>query len=314
LCGRATVGEIEGKILVNGVVCKNIRDVPHQGSPFFSYVMQDDAFNPMLTVRETLTFASMLRLRTCEIYFSSSPYLLIACAANLKDVEEPVNNTLELLGLTKVADMFINIPENRTLSNGQLRRLTIGIEVVNAPALIFLDEPTSGLDSYLAMKVVESLVALASAGHTIICTIHQPSDQVFSKFDKLLLLSGGSSRYFGPAAKAASYFVSLGYDNSKYFNPADFAISVCQDVDKKEMPLSFEQVSHAEIADSSIVNFHATHNRNVTAFEKSVQSLKDNLILMYILLYRETISTYRRKEFITISVVRAAAFGVVVGS
>ena len=117
--------------------------------------MQDDHHNPMLTVKETLMFAAMRRKRTSK----------------REEVAQYVDNTIELLGLQKIANDYVNTPEKRTMSNGQLRRLTIGVEVVCAPPLIFLDEPTSGLDSYLALSVVNSLKSLAKVSQFFIRTI-----------------------------------------------------------------------------------------------------------------------------------------------
>ena len=107
--------------------------------------MQDDHHNPMLTVKETLIFAAMLRKRTSK----------------KDEIMTFVDDTIEILGLKKIENDFVKTPEKRTMSNGQLRRLSIGVEVVCAPPLIFLDEPTSGLDSYLALSVVNSLKSLA---------------------------------------------------------------------------------------------------------------------------------------------------------
>ena len=60
--------------------------------------------------------------------------------------------------------------------------------MVTNPAILFLDEPTSGLDSYFAHRVIDILKQLAMLGTTVICTIHQPSSEIFQIFDNLLLL------------------------------------------------------------------------------------------------------------------------------
>ena len=57
-------------------------------------------------------------------------------------------------------------------------------QALNDPPLLFADEPTSGLDSYMAQNVVSSLQRLASKGRTIVCTIHQPSSEVYAMFDR----------------------------------------------------------------------------------------------------------------------------------
>ena len=69
-----------------------------------------------------------------------------------------------------------------------MKRLAVACGMATNPAIIFLDEPTSGLDSYLAHQVVDLLSQLTKRGTTIICTIHQPSSDIFQMFDNLLLL------------------------------------------------------------------------------------------------------------------------------
>ena len=76
---------------------------------------------------------------------------------------------------------------------------------------MFCDEPTSGLDSFMAMSVVEVLRYMAQSGRTIICTIHQPSSEVFSIFDQLLLMADGRVAYLGKLGKILHPFFKLGY-------------------------------------------------------------------------------------------------------
>jgi ABC-type multidrug transport system ATPase subunit len=71
---------------------------------------------------------------------------------------------------------------------------------------LYLDEPTSGLDSFMAQSVVESLRSLARGGRTIICTIHQPSSEIFEMFDSLCLLAEGRVAFFGPLIEALKFF------------------------------------------------------------------------------------------------------------
>lgn len=73
---------------------------------------------------------------------------------------------------------------------------------------MFFDEPTSGLDSFMAMSIVESMKRLAKQGKTIICTIHQPSSEVFEKFDRLLLMAEGRLAYLGELNEAARFFAT----------------------------------------------------------------------------------------------------------
>ena len=110
-----------------------------------------------------------------------------------------VDELIDLLELTAVKDRIVGNENYVGLSPGQLKLLTIGVELVSNPSILFLDEPTSGLDSRAALVVMRVVKNIAATGRTVLCTIHQPSSEVFYLFDYLLLLkSGGETVYFGP--------------------------------------------------------------------------------------------------------------------
>ena len=87
---------------------------------------------------------------------------------------------------------------------------------------MFFDEPTSGLDSYMANSVVEIMSDLARKGKTIICTIHQPSSQIFQKFDKLCLLAEGRLAYIGELSQAKIFFSEYALKSAFSFGLIDF--------------------------------------------------------------------------------------------
>ena len=80
------------------------------------------------------------------------------------------------------------------------------MKLLTNPSLLFCDEPTSGLDSFMAMSIVDCMQQLAQHGKTIICTIHQPSSEVFEKFDRLTLMSEGRLAYIGASSEALKFF------------------------------------------------------------------------------------------------------------
>jgi ABC-type multidrug transport system ATPase subunit len=95
------------------------------------------------------------------------------------------------------------------LSIEQRKRVTLGVELVAKPSLLFLDEPTSGLDGQSAYNIVRFMRRLVDGGQAVLCTIHQPSAVLFDAFDALLLLAkGGRMAYFGESK------LSLGRINS----------------------------------------------------------------------------------------------------
>jgi ABC-type glutathione transport system ATPase component len=114
---------------------------------------------------------------------------------------ERVQDVIRELGLEKCADSFIgggtvwcstppsppplaHGPQRRGISGGERRRVSMAVELVTKPTLIFLDEPTSGLDSTTAYRVVATVKRLAQKSRTVIMTIHQPKAKIFNMFDK----------------------------------------------------------------------------------------------------------------------------------
>ena len=80
--------------------------------------------------------------------------------------------------------------------------------------------------SFTALNVLELLKDLAAEGRTVICTIHQPSSEIFALFDRLLLLSGGRVVYSGKAMEAVNYFAEQGLPCPRYSNPSDFFMRI----------------------------------------------------------------------------------------
>ncbi|KAJ8868072.1 hypothetical protein PR048_031881 [Dryococelus australis] len=96
--------------------------------------------------------------------------------------------------------------------------------MLTSPALLFCDEPTTGLDSYSAQKLVHMMNLMAGQGKTVLCTIHQPSSEIFDMFSQLMLVADGRIVFFGDTKSALHFFSRLGYDCPPANNPADFFI------------------------------------------------------------------------------------------
>ncbi|KAJ1941117.1 (ABC) transporter, partial [Linderina pennispora] len=143
--------------------------------------------------------------------------------------EERVREVLEELGLWTVRDSRIGKSGARGISGGEMRRVSIACELVTSPSIIFLDEPTSGLDAYNAYVVMDTLSQLARRyGRTVICTIHQPRTDIFSMFDRLIILAAGQMCYSGPANTMVQYLESIGHPVPEGYNIADFSIDLVQ--------------------------------------------------------------------------------------
>jgi len=178
-----------------------------------SYVVQDDnALLPSLTVRETLHFAAIIRLPT---HFTRSQKVARA------------ETVMAQLGLRHCADTLIGSEFVKGISGGEKRRVSIGIQILTDPKILFLDEPSSGLDAHTAHSMMELLRALAMEGRTVICTIHQSRSDLFPLFGNLLLLAnGGRMIYSGKAEKMVEYFAEAGYKCPTFANPAYLPLSI----------------------------------------------------------------------------------------
>ncbi|CAL9110418.1 unnamed protein product [Musa acuminata var. zebrina] len=191
------------------------------------FVLQDDVVFPNLTVRETLTYAALLRL----------PKTLTK-----QQKEERAINVIHDLGLERCQDTIIGGAYTRGISAGERKRVCIGNEILLDPSLLFLDEPTSGLDSTTALRIAQMLHNIALAGKTVVTTIHQPSSRLFNMFDKLILLGRGSSLYFGKTSEAMLYFSSIGCSPLIPMNPAEFLIDLANgNINDKSVPLELQQ-------------------------------------------------------------------------
>ncbi|XP_052176923.1 ABC transporter G family member 22 isoform X2 [Diospyros lotus] len=175
------------------------------------FVTQDDVLFPHLTVKETLTYAALLRL---------------PMSLSKQEKEKRALDVIYELGLERCQDTMIGGSFVRGVSGGERKRVCIGNEILINPSVLFLDEPTSGLDSTIALRIIEILQDIAEAGKTVITTIHQPSSRLFHKFDKLILLGKGSLLYFGKASEATVYFSSIGCSPLIAMNPAEFLLDL----------------------------------------------------------------------------------------
>ena len=103
---------------------------------------------------------------------------------------------------------MIGVPERgiKGISGGERRRLSFASEVITNPSILFCDEPTTGLDSFMAMSIVECMKILANSGKTIICTIHQPSSELFEMFDQVCIITEGRLAYIGDRLMANDFF------------------------------------------------------------------------------------------------------------
>lgn len=168
-----------------------------------SYVMQENKLHDFLTVYETVMFAANFKCR------------------DEKQKESKIQEVLTSLGMEKSCDTFV-----KYLSGGQQKRLTIAIELIDDPSILFLDEPTTGLDSYSSTQCVLLLKKLAQDGKTVICTIHTPSASMFDTFDYIYALADGSCIYSGSSVNLVPFLRQLDLICPEIYSPSDFLLEI----------------------------------------------------------------------------------------
>ena len=223
LSGRMGAGgkfkaEINGETTLNSVPIS-----PVQQQHVFGYVMQDDALFATETPREILDFSARLRLMGVDD--SKIAHLL--------------DDLLNALGLSGCADTVVGNEMIKGISGGQRKRTSIGAELITNPAITFLDEPTSGLDTAAAYTVCSVLKQLANAKQAVMCTIHQPSSEIFALFDSAIFIARGQVMYEGHPKGIRPHFDRLNFSCPEDYNPADFVMFLVETAENEK----FEKLS-----------------------------------------------------------------------
>ncbi|KAB1204549.1 Pleiotropic drug resistance protein TUR2 [Morella rubra] len=229
LAGRKTSGYVQGSITISGF--------PKNQETFArisGYCEQTDIHSPHVTVYESLMYSAWLRL---------SPEVDSATRKML------IEEVLELVELTSLREAIVGLPSVSGLSTEQRKRLTIAVELVANPSIIFMDEPTSGLDARAAAIVMRTVRNTVDTGRTVVCTIHQPSIDIFDAFDELLLLKvGGEQIYAGPLGCHSSHLIKY-FEEMKGvpkirdgYNPATWMLEVTSTAQQAALGLDFTAV------------------------------------------------------------------------
>ncbi|KAI9846743.1 MAG: hypothetical protein M1838_001150 [Thelocarpon superellum] len=275
---------IKGDVLVDGQVMPwtSFRQIS-------SYVEQDDSLIGSLTVRETLDFAARLALPG---------------SVNIRERRDRVRDLLTSFGIEGQANTLIGTPIRKGISGGQKRRLSVASQLITGPKVLFLDEPTSGLDSAASFEVLNFVRKIARKENVqliVIASVHQPSTSSFALFDQLLLLSSGSTCYYGPTGAAKSYYDAMGHRMPPQINPAEFLLDLVNvdfAVDKAEalqQLLGIHSTWRESTENSSLAaEIHRTTERQdavVAPFETLPRSSK--MLIPITLLHRSFIKSYR---------------------
>lgn len=114
----------------------------------------------------------------------------------------------------------------KNLSGGEQKRLSIAIELIHDPKIIFLDEPTTGLDNVASTNCIRHLKDLTKEGRAIIITIHQPSALLLKMFDHVYALADGQCIYQGASDEIVPFLSEINLVCPSTYNPADFMLEI----------------------------------------------------------------------------------------
>lgn len=193
---------VTGQFLLNG----RPRDIM-SFRKMSAYIAQNFVMLNLLTVEETLRVSTDLKMPS-------------STAAQEK--QKIIDDIIDILQLQSCRRTLV-----KNLSGGEHKRLSIGIELVTNPPIMFFDEPTSGLDCVGSYQVICHLQRLAHDGRIVVCVVHQPGSRLFQLFDDVLVLAHGEVLYAGEQREMLPTFAQSGHICPQYYNPADFALEVC---------------------------------------------------------------------------------------
>ena len=196
---------MDGQVRVNGHKIDSINEFKHR----FGYIKQEEELYEELTVREQL--------------------LDMAILSNIKNPIKATNKTIGWLGLEDCQNTRVGGILTSGLSGGQKKRLSIALEMIFNPSVIFMDEPTTGLDSKNALDVAKLIKAFAKNGRTVIATIHQPSNDILSKFDRVIFLTEGRILYDRKTESVIPHFASIGFPALPRTNPGEHLMRIAHE-------------------------------------------------------------------------------------
>ncbi|KAG9145334.1 hypothetical protein Leryth_008269 [Lithospermum erythrorhizon] len=211
LANRISRESLKGSIFLNGEQLES-----RLLKVISAYVMQDDLLFPMLTVEETLMFAAEFRL----------PRTFSKAKKKMR-----IQALIDQLGLRNAAKTIIGDEGHRGVSGGERRRVSIGIDIIHDPIVLFLDEPTSGLDSTSAYMVVKVLQRIAQSGSIVIMSIHQPSYRILGILDQMIFLSRGQMVYSGSPSNLPMYFSDFGHPIPENEDRTEFALDLIREME-----------------------------------------------------------------------------------
>ena len=275
-----------------------------------AYVTQHDVLYSFLTVHQTLSLAA-------KFYYGK----------NITETESNalVEDIITSLGLSKCKDSIIGDENARGVSGGERKRVSIGVEMVSNPSILFLDEPTSGLDSFQALSVMSVMASLANSGRTVLASIHQPRTSIYNKLNSIILMSEGRTIYIGSATEAIKYFESANFFCPQSVNIADFfldnismdyrsaALEAASRERIKSLHVKWEKHNLSRLEDMEGGNLIVASESKISEYSGRADKV-GWFFQLYYLLWRQSIESSRNFWALRIRIMQSLLFGLIFGS
>ena len=237
-----------GYVLINNLDLYRHLDSLKQS---IGYVPQDDIIHRELTVYRTLYYVARLRL---------------SADVSGREIDQIVNEVMDVTGLSERRDVPVG-----QLSGGQRKRVSIAVELITKPSVIFLDEPTSGLDPATEEKIMKLFRQIAESGRTVVLTTHAMEN--VKLFDKIVVLMRGKLVFYGGPQEALAHIKAESFKDlyDKLEAPVDEQIAAMPPLppnasksQKQAFKLRREQIAE-QVADDWKKKFQSTetYRRNV---------------------------------------------------
>lgn len=230
---RLLSGSVDGTILLDGTgdnetFLSNVAYVPRKTLNFYG-----------LSYREMLTYAAKLRIKQDPMDKGEKTRQLSKAEQNEKwenMIADRVELVISLMNLKDVAEKIIpdRVSTPRGSLGGEIRRLSIAVEIICLPRVIVIDDPLVGLEPAICIEILERLHILAKRGHCVIASIPKLLPQVFEIADSLVLLSEGHSIFNSSPANIEEYFTStdMAYIRNNDSALIDFVIDIASGVER----------------------------------------------------------------------------------
>jgi ABC-type multidrug transport system ATPase subunit len=253
---RGSFAQVSGQVHYGGISQDETQK--HYRSEIV-YSEEDDIHFPTLTVRQTLFFALLNKIRRRELPLA----------------REVIDVMGRVFGIGQVFDTIVGNGYIRGVSGGERKRVSIVETLATAASITAWDNSTRGLDASTAVEYVRSLrIITDTLKRTTFVTLYQAGEGIYNLMDKILLIDEGRMIYCGPANAAKAYFIDLGFECPSRQTTADFLTAVTDPVERRFRP-GWEKRTPKTAQDLERVfkvsNLYTDLLEDITTFETELQ-------------------------------------------